>query len=425
MHGHAWMLVLALCLCLAGCCGGRHYCKDVAHAGAVPLSDQALAQAQPGDFSFDVGQVKDLATLDALWPPQTPSDIRYRALTAEQCRIWAAERSSIGNLLSGEASAVRSSARSHRHHLKRSDKLHIQILQQSALEARNRTASAALEAYYHLVEAEANARIIDEAIRLLDEAAAELERAREAELPAGPDPGQFARERLQLQDQRVELERAINDLNTRLKQLIGLSGSDHNLRLWPESEWSVQVTVYDIEQEVARGLASRPELAGLRAVRDNLDAETVGVAKRLLAGVNGLLGSGGEVAAGVVGIASALRLTEANAAEVAARRAQLNQYTRDREQEIAADISLAIDNISARLREVALAEETRQAWEDRVEDLRQRREVGRATYAEVVAARLALLRAQSEEVSAVAAWQIAEVKLREAQGLLVQGIGEK
>lgn len=425
MHGHARMLVLAVCLGMAGCSGGRHCCKDGAHTGAVPLSELALAQAEPGDFSFDVGQVQDLATLNALWPPQTPADIRYRAFTAEQCRIWAAERSSIGNLLSAEAAAVRRAAISHSHHLSRSDSLHIQILKQSALEARNRTASAALQAYYHLVEAEANARILDEAIRLLDEAAAELQRAREAELPAGPDPEQFIRERLQLLDQRAELERTINELNTRLKQLIGLSGTDHNLRLWPENHWSVQVTVYDIEQEVARGLASRPELTSLRALRDNLDTETMGVAKRWLTGVNALLGSGGEVATGVLSIRSTLRRSRADAAEVAARCTQLNQYIRDREQEIAADISLAIDNISARLREVALAEETRQAWERRVEDLRQRREVGRATYTEVVAARLALFRAQSQEVSAVAAWQIAEVKLREAQGLLVQGIAVK
>ncbi len=425
MQRYAQFLVLTLCLGMAGCGIGRHCCNDVAHTGAVPLSEQALPPADPGDFSFDVGQVRDVATLDALWPPQTSADIRYRAVTAEQCRIWAAERSSVGNLLSAEARAVRNAAASRSHHLSRSDSLHIQVLQQSALEARNRTASAALEAYYHLVEAEANARILDQALRLLDEAAAELERAREAELPAGPDPGQFARERLQLQDQRVELERTINELDTRLKQLIGLSGTDHNLRLWPENEWSVQVTVYDTDEEVARGLASRPELAGLRALRDNLDAETVDVAKRLLAGVNGLLGSGGEVAVGILGITSTLRRSRADAAEVAARRAQLNQYTRDREQEIAADISLAIDNIAARLREVALAEEKRQAWEARVEDLRQRREVGRATYAEVVAARLALFRAQSEEVSAVAAWQIAEVKLREAQGLLAQDIAAR
>lgn len=422
MQGHARISLVALCLGLAGCCGSRHGYRDAAHSARAPLAEQALAPAEPGDFSFDVGQVRDLATLDSRWPPLSAADIRYRAVTAEQCCVLAAQHSTVGNLLSAEAAAVRSAASTRQRRLSRSDSLHVQVLKQSALEARNRTAGTALELYYRLVEAEANARILDDALRLLDEAAAELARAREADLPTGPDPGQFARERLQLQGQRVELERSIGELNTRLKQLIGLSGTSHHLRLWPQYEYAVQVTVYDPEREVARGLASRPELAGLRTLQNDLDAETVDVAKRLLAGVNGLLGGSGGGAAGILGIATALRRSRADAAEVAARRAQVEQYTRDREQEIATDIRQAVDNIAARLREVALAEETRQAWERRVEDLRQRREVGRATYADVVTAQLALLRAQSAEVSGIVAWQIAEVKLREAQGLLVEGL---
>jgi len=418
MQGHAGLLVLALCVGVAGCCGSGHRCAHVAYGGAAPLGEQALAPAEPTDFSFDVRQARDMATLDSVWLSQPPAEIRYRAITTEECRLLAAEHSSVGNLLQAERTAVCSAASSEKGHLSHSDKLHLLLLHQSSLEARNRSAAAALELYYRLVEAEANARILDEALRLLDEAASELKRAREAELPVGTDPGQFDRERLQLQSQRVELERTISELNTRLKQLIGLTGTGHNLRLWPESDWSVQVTLYEPEQEVARGLASRPELVGLRALRDNLDAETVGLAKRLLAGVNGLLGTSGG-ALGMLGITNKLRRTRADAAEVAARRAQLQQYTRDREQEVAADIRQAIDNIAARLREVALAEEMRLAWQQRVEDLQRRREIGRATYADVVAAQLALLRAQSAEISAITAWLIAELKLREAQGLLV------
>ena len=74
--------------------------------------------------------------------------------------------------------------------------------------------------------------------------------------------------------------------------------------------------------------------------------------------------------------------------------------------------------IEAWLREITVARDRQSLWRDRVAGLVQKREAEGVTAFDITNARLEWLHAQSDTLHAVVAWRIAQVKLKQAQGLL-------
>ncbi len=105
--------------------------------------------------------------------------------------------------------------------------------------------------------------------------------------------------------------------------------------------------------------------------------------------------------------------------ELTQRRQQLAIYQRQREQQVADQVRDAAATVETRLRQIALAKETAERWDARVAELQDRSTTGGASFADVAAARLSRQKAQSDLTGQVAAWKIAQVRLKEAQGLLV------
>jgi outer membrane protein TolC len=109
--------------------------------------------------------------------------------------------------------------------------------------------------------------------------------------------------------------------------------------------------------------------------------------------------------------------------EAQSRQSQLADAQVEVEQNAGREIREAAWNVETRLREIAVAKERLEIWRQRVADLEQKRETDGVTAFDVSAARLELLRADGDEVHRVIAWKVAQVKLKQAQGLLAAECG--
>ncbi len=91
----------------------------------------------------------------------------------------------------------------------------------------------------------------------------------------------------------------------------------------------------------------------------------------------------------------------------------------EQEHELSEQIRSAAGEVSERLRQIALAKETAVDWQKHIAALRAKSTTGQSTFVDIGAARLKSLDADGDVIHAVAAWEIARVKLAELQGRLV------
>ena len=176
----------------------------------------------------------------------------------------------------------------------------------------------------------------------------------------------------------------------------------------------------DVEALVAEGMASRAELRMLRLVGRNLDADTLGVARRVLAQVSPLLGGATSKTRQCF-----VRLTERREAEndLPAVCRQLRDWTRDREEAVAAEIRVAAIECSGNKARVAIARQQLALEERMAADLRRRQTVGESDALAIHVADLDVAMARRTVVEREVAWELSRVKLLQARGLLAAQCG--
>jgi hypothetical protein len=101
------------------------------------------------------------------------------------------------------------------------------------------------------------------------------------------------------------------------------------------------------------------------------------------------------------------------------RQQQLNDYVQNRVQHISAEIRQSVVMIELRLKQTALAKEHVAYTAERVRELEGRGTAGKSNFLELSLARLRLLQAKADVVSRVVGWKVADVRLRENQGRLL------
>ena len=396
----------------------RSHRAAAANASAA-LLENALPAIEPAGFQFDVSEVGSPEEIDAALGRPFPSPAEYRELTAETCQCMAAAASTQGNSMAAERRSLQASASRHRG-LSEEDQLRVRALRASELEARNKSAGAALEAFYTIAEIEANLSILEASLAEIDEALAKVERLREQGMQVPFDDSEFARQRLDLIDKQTDLEQKVGQLNAQLVRLLGLESTDAYARIWPTDDWKVEVAPSDMDAAVEEGLANRPEMQFLASLPRWVNTKTLGVVRQLVAGADGLLGSQSKFTGLLQLIGSRLcGQRKSNERELSVRRRQLADYTRQRRLEITSEIQQAVRQVDAKLREIAIAKQQTANWEQRIAELARKQQIDESSFAEISTARLKALQAQSDETNRILGWKIASAKLKEAQGKLV------
>ena len=209
---------------------------------------------------------------------------RYQPLGEQECQCLAAGRFWLANLTEMEGSCSCDA-----------DPCGLEGLQQVLMRCRvadhrNRAAGEALEAYYRLAEAEAKRELLAAATAELVRTAEQLQLLKERGLRVEADEDEFERQLLDLEVQRAELDLAIGQLNGKLRVLLDADCGDPK-PFWPDFALTSQPVNLDADEEIARGLSMRPDLAGLRIMRRRLNKDTMPAARSTMMQMDLALGS--------------------------------------------------------------------------------------------------------------------------------------
>ncbi|HET6575361.1 MAG TPA: hypothetical protein VFG68_17270, partial [Fimbriiglobus sp.] len=253
----------------------------------------------------------------------------------------------------------------------------------------------------------------------------ELVRAGQVAIEQGvPESDQFLtlrRQQVQLRADRAKLRAGIRRLNTELKALTGLDYLPGPLL--PTDQIVVTPEPLDPDQAVRVGLAARPDLQLIRTLTAGLNARTVDAIRQAVVGLVPPLAA---INTATRVLAPGLRalIPYLTNPDVRAMRAQLEALYADREREAVRDIRTAVDEWTSQRELVAIATRRVQLESDRVRELGVKREAGAAVETDYHLARLELFKAQADLIREAVKWQRADVKARQAMGLLCVGVGE-
>jgi hypothetical protein len=404
-------------VCVLGCAHHRRH-KAAPSTGATPL-EEILPPTRPRELPFDDRPVGDLAEVDDALRPSLRQPAEYRALSPEQCQCLAVKASSEGNSLASERRALSSTASPHGY--SEEERLKLQVLWASELEARNHSAAQALTTYYHLAQAEANRPILARSLNELDDALANVARLREHGMQIPFDDGELHRQRLAVLDKQLKTTSQLDQLNAQLVQQIGLSTTEIRPRIWPTADFTVVVAATDIELAVAVGTATRPELRLLASLQSSLRAKNVAVTRDVVGGASGLISSQHKFTGMVslLGVREFFGQRRSNRLELPTRQRQLANYYDQRRREVTTEIQQAVLEAESTLRRTAVEKQAVTAWRTELDELGKKSQIEEATFLDISRARLKRLEAESDEIEQIIAWKIALVKVKEAQGMLV------
>lgn len=384
----------------------------------MPL-EALLPPTRARELPLDDRHVGPLSEVDDALRPSPRLPAEYRELSAEQCQCLAVKASSEGNSLASERRALMSTASPHGFSEK--ERLKLQVLWASELEARNHSAAQALTTYYHIAQSEANRPVLAGSLQELDDALANVARLREHGMQTPVDDGELKRQRLAVLDKQLKLTNQLDQLNAQLVQLLGLSTTEVRPRLWPSADFTVFVAPIDIDLAVAAGVATRPELRLLASLKSSLKAKNVGITRDVVGGAGSLISSQNKFTGliSLLGMGALLGQRRSNRLELPTRRRQLADYYDQRRREVTAEIQQAALEVESDLRRIAVEKQAVTAWRTELDELAKKSQIEEATFLDISRARLHRLQAESDEIEQIIAWKIALVKVKEAQGMLV------
>lgn len=401
---------LLILLLMTGC-AQRSSCVSGGATSTGPTPPQPTEmQADRGKLGPDLSAVASYQAVDSALSPPTAT-VQYRVLRAEEVQCLAAANAPLGNLYASESEAAQTNAGRN----PRAAAMVGQLMAFRAIDQRNRAAGGALELFYLLAEAEANRDILTRSIGEIDKATANLDQLKRSGLKIPLDRTTLQRQKLDWLDRQLQLRSAFSKMQGQLQQLCGFE-ADAATPIWPQADLAVTVAPVDMQAAISDGLANRAEFGALRMLGGSLDADTLPAARVAMQGLSPGLG-GSIIARRVIGAAPDSQ------EELQSRQSQLSQATSDIERTIRREIAEGVETAETRLREIAVAKERSEMWRQRLESLRARRESDGVTAFDLNAAQLELLRAESDTLHRVIAWRIAQVKLKQAEGLLAAECG--
>jgi hypothetical protein len=333
----------------------------------------------------------------------------------EQCRCLAAQRGLSVRLIAQESALVGIHAQRSWFGDAHAFAVQQQILHYRAAVRGNESAAAALALLLHLSEAEQLELLLKLAVPQFDQARSDIQTLRRQGLLGAQDATELDRYRIQLDEQQRVVDQSVVQASAQLRYLLGMDPA-HGPAIHPVLDGAIVTVPINVELAIATGLAMRPDLNLLRMLISELDPKTLPFAQGVLVQVES---SVGIPTAGSHPLALLKRSCDDTAVEI--RRSQLVTLLQDLEQARVAEIRRAVETVETEVRQMRLAEQTIGTWLERLRDVDRHIKEGTATQLELPTSRLRLLEARSNLVRHTTEARIAEIRLREAQGILATG----
>lgn len=369
---------------------------------------------EPADLPLTDRQIPAPDASAVSEPQPEPPPAGYYRLTADECHALACKNSSAANLI--ESSVIvqpgcfaNISGRAY------ADWVRVTAATHLSAEARTRTASAALTLYYRLLELELKSDVLKSSLDELDA----LVKANDILVARGfketADAYQLKKQRIDLLGERAKLRSGIQKLNSELKSLLAIDPGSSGFLL-PADQVKVVPDPIDVEQAVQAGLLRRNDLNLLRTLAGMADHRTTPAIRKVLTGLTPVLGAVASVSAEDVPLTPFV--SSMAKAEAASVRRQLHNLLKDRERDAAREIRTAVEEWGTARDLVVIARKKFELGQERVTDYEKRQKVGQGVEIELRKARLELLQSESDLIGEIAKWKLADVKAREAIGLL-------
>jgi hypothetical protein len=353
----------------------------------------------------------DVSALPTDAPAPAARPERYRRLTANECRALAVAAAPLASTLDAHPDSVPPAHEKLRPALTKFAHASKLVRGHAADELRSRAAADALTDYFKLAEAEGQLDLLAATDAELRAQLDDAEKALAAGLRDRADAPGLRRKLLDLAAERAKLEAAVAALNASLATKLGLAPNDAR-PLFPADPLRVKPDDVNADAAVATALQYRSDLNLLRELRDSGSGE---LADAVLDAANPLLGSVPRDGAIAALCALAKQPEERRAARDRVG-AVLSARERQAEAEVRAAVALLMGHRSS---SAARALDARAA-DAKLAEVRTRADAGQSVAAELAVAKLDVLKAKGELLSAAVEWHIAEVKVRAALGALAR-----
>lgn len=401
------ILAASLILASAGCLHGRG--RSSAAAPPKPPAPDLPATARSA-ISIDLS---GLPKEPASHPLARPTE--YRKLTAAECRAQAVAHTPFADEL--DAHPENQPAGHPWLHLfspaPSNPDAGRRVRGYLADELRNRAAAEALDRYFQLAQAEGQFDLLAKSQRELRARLADAEDAERRGLADRAGVDTLRVQVLDLDAKIAELDAGIDSLNAALRAALGIDPADP-LPLWPDDPLRIRPEDVDLGEAVKTGLRYRPDLNLVRTLLADDGRAADDLAQALLQQVSPLLA---RLKSNPL---ASVFLPRDNRTDREATRRQLQSMLDARERQAEAEIRAAALSLRGhRLAAIAKAAEVRRQAATLAE-VEKRAAAGQPVAAELTKAKLDLWKAQGELLKSAVEWQRADVKLRQAMGLLVR-----
>jgi len=371
-------------------------------------ADPAAAAVQPAERLLPKPNWSDAPL------PTTSTTPTYLRLTAEECRRAARNHSGTANLLDGlaahpgptEASCFRS-----RKACDAADTLRRSIAHDLSEDIRSRTAAAALDLYYRLQEAELLQDVLTASLVEVNGLIADGETAVKA---GAREPAELATAKVtrsELLGKATEAQVGIARLSTELKGLVGLDAVPG--RILPSDAVNVVPEPLDAASVAGAAVQNRADLRAIRTLAGGLTDDTAAAVQSALSAVSPLAGAALPPLPKLSGLALLCTTPD-----FSALREAVNSAAKDKEREVIRETTTALDELLARQDALAFTRQATTAAAKSQDDIAIKVKNGVLGAADLRKAKLDKLQADADEIRAVYAWKLAEIKLRRAVGAL-------
>lgn len=375
----------------------------------VPRAPQPAGPQLPEGAREPIEPDVSALPTDAPAPAARPD--RYRRLTAAECRALAVAAAPLAGTLDAHPDSVPPAHEKLRPALAQFAHASRLVRGHAADELRSRAAADALADFFKLAEAEGQLDLLAATDAELRAQLVDAETAIAAGLRDRADAPGLRRKLLDLAAKRAQLEAAVSALNASLVTKLGLAPDDAR-PLWASDPLRVKPEDVDAEAAVASALQYRSDLNLLRELRDSGSGE---LADAVLDAANPLLSSVPRD-----GAIAALCALAKQADKQRAARDRVGEVLAARERQAEGEVRAAVALLMGHRSSAAARALDARAADAKLAEVRTRADAGQSVAAELAVAKLDVLKAKGELLSAAVEWHIAEVKLRAALGALAR-----
>lgn len=394
-------------------------------AGCAYHKSEACIPALPGTATLtypDVGG-KIVPEVDYDAVPIEPAKnltlepCAYTSLTPAEIQCISATNSSVANVISLEGDLAISTSRKC-FSSQEAESMRCRLMKYRSVDIRNQTAGIALRAFYQLALAEASIEPLEMGLSELEAAVVDVEKLQAAGFPTPVDPRELRQRRLELLSKRAELDANIRKLNEQISVAMAMNPCC-GTSISPVIDWKINDETVDANIAVQQGLASRTDLGQVEMMLRNLTSKTLPAAQSTL--------QTAEI--GIGQLDQRLRMLQmilpgpSEEIELPVRRSQLNRIVAEQQRIVAGEIRSAIADLDSSARRAAIARRTLELRLAQLQDIQDQLQVEEANAFQEVEAKLNVYQAQADLMKQIIDWKIADVQLREAQGLLAAECG--